>query len=427
MALASVVLFGVWPAVWAARQPANDALRHVRHSSGRLGVFRDGLIVAEISLAVVLLIGSALLGRSLYNLLESGTGAQHANALTMKLSPSANGMGNPSRQAAALGRLLAEMQRAPGVQAAGITSSLPPNVSQMRTSLPVVDASGAEQDLSFEIVAASQGVFDALGIPVLAGRTFADADTSESGPVVILSRKASERFFPDGDAIGRPLKAFAADRRGDAPTVVGLVGDVKFAGLEAPPDGAIYLPYTQRSFTNQYLVVRSSAAAGSPAATIRGSIRAIDPSLAVSDVRSVAELVTAATARPRFQASILVLLATLALALAAVGVYGVVTHVVGQRTRELAVRMALGARPSEVMRMILRKAVLLSAAGATIGVVLSLASARAIEGFLYGVSPLDWPSFAGAAIFAVGLGVSAALWPALRATNVDPAVLLRIG
>jgi ABC-type antimicrobial peptide transport system permease subunit len=108
-------------------------------------------------------------------------------------------------------------------------------------------------------------------------------------------------------------------------------------------------------------------------------------------------------------------------------VYGVVTHVVGQRTRELAVRMALGARPSEVMRMILRKAVLLSAAGATIGVVLSLASVRAIEGFLYGVSPLDWPSFAGAAIFAIGLGVSAALWPALRATNVDPAVLLRTG
>ena len=425
MTLLSVVAFGVWPAVWAARQSANDALRQVRHSPGRLAVLRDGLVVAELSLAVILLIGSALLGRSLYNLLESGTGVEHTDSLTMKLNFSAEAARSAAAQSALADRLLSAVRATPGIQAVGLTSSLPPNVSQMRTSLPVVDIAGSTQELSFEIVAVGGDVFSALGVPVLAGRPFSESDTAESPQVVILSKNASERFFPHGDAIGRALPAFATSAAKSAPIVVGTVGDVKFAGLDAPPDGAIYVPHTQRSFRTQYLVVRTRGGSGAPVAELRAAIRAVDPSLALSDIRSVSDLVTAATARPRFHTSVLVLLAAFAISLAAVGLYGVVAHVVGQRTPELAVRMALGATPSEVLRMIMVKALLLSALGSAIGVALSYASARAIESFLYGVRPLDWPSFAASALLAVVIGAVAALWPALRATKVQPAAILR--
>ena len=425
MTLLSVMVFGVWPAVWAARQPTNYARRQVRHSPGRLAIFRDGLVVAELSLAVILLIGSALLGRSLHNLLESGTGVEHADALTMKLNFSAEAARSAAAQAALADRLLAAVRATPGIQAVGLTSSLPPNVSQMRPSLPVVDAAGSVQELSFEIVAAGGEVFSALGIPILAGRRFSESDTAESPPVVILSKSASERFFPHGDAVGRALPAFATSVGQSAPIVVGTVGDVKFAGLDAPPDGAIYVPHTQRSFRTQYLVVRTGAGSSAPVAALRAAIRAVDPSLALSDIRSVSALVTAATARPRFHTSMLVLLAVFAMSLAAVGLYGVVAHVVGQRTPELAVRMALGATPSEVLRMIMAKALVLSALGSAIGVALSYASARAIESFLYGVRPLDWPSFAASALLAVVIGAVAALLPALRATKVQPAAILR--
>jgi hypothetical protein len=324
----------------------------------------------------------------------------------------------------ALDRLLAEVRRAPGVRAVGITSSLPPNVSQMRTSLPVMDRTGAERELSFDIVAASGGVFEALGVPLLEGRSFGDGDTADATPVVILSKKASERFFPVGSAAGQVLHAFAANRAKGDPLVVGVVGDVKFAGLEAPPDGAIYLPFTQRSFPTQYLVVRSSVGAADPAA-VRGIVRAVEPGLALSEVRSARDLVGAATARPRFQASVLLLLAALAISLAVVGLYGVITHVVGQRTPELALRMALGATRHEVLRMILSKAIGLSVLGVGLGLGLSFASVRLIAGFLYGVEPFDWPSFVAAAGFAIALALFAACGPALRATRVDPAAVLR--
>jgi len=426
IALLSVLVFGVWPAVWAARRPASDALRQVRHSPGGLAIFRDGLIVSEISLAVVLLVGSTLLGRSLYNLMATGTGAGNGDAVTMKLNLSPDPTGSASRQAALADRVLMELRMTPGVQAAGLASSLPPNVSQMRTSLAAIDAAGAPQEVAVEIVAAGGDVFPALGVPVVAGRSFSDTDTAESGQVVILSKQAADRFFPQGDAVGRGLQAFATDRGKPAPTVVGVVGDVKFAGLDAPPDGAIYVPHTQRSFRTQYLVVRANDGPASVAA-IRAALRRIDPSLAVSEVRSLGDLVTAATARPRFQASLLILFAVLALALATVGLYGVITHVVGQRAQELAVRMALGATRADVLGMILRKALLLTVVGATIGLGVSYGSARAIESFLYGVSALDWPSFALSALFAVGVGVAAAMGPAIRATRVNPAESLRAG
>ncbi len=419
-AVIAVLLFGVAPAMWGARRPASDALRQSRHSHRGLAVWRDGLVVAEIALAVVLLVGSALLGRTLFNLIDSGSGAGNGGAMTVQLSLPLNVSGGRF-----IDRLLAELRTMPEVTAAGVTSSVPPNVSQMRTSLPALTTNGAERDVTVEVVAASGGVFDALGVRLLSGRTFTDADTADSMPVVILSQKASDWFFPNHDAIGQGLRAFASGRDRKAPVVIGVVDDLKFAGLDAEPDGALYMPYTQRSFRTQYLVVSAKSSAAWLMPQIREAIRKIDPSLAVSEVRSLHALIDAAAAQPRFQASVLVLFAVLATALAGVGLYGLMTHVVAQRSPELAIRMALGATRSGVLAMVMAKALRLVAVGAGIGVVLAYFSAGAIAGLLFGVAPVDVASFAGAVLFAFVIGAAAAWSPARRATSVEPAITLR--
>ena len=421
MTSVSLLLFGIGPAVWSARRSAHEALRSSMPSPAGLSRIRDAVVVAEIALAVVLLIGSALLGRSLYNLMQSGSGAENGGAVTVKLNLSGEGTMAPMMLA---DRLLAEMAATPGVQAVGVASSLPPNISQMRTSLVARDLTGADQDVTVEIVAASGGVFTALGVPVLAGRTFSDSDTTHSDRVVILSKTASERFFPDGDAVGRGLRVFASGGQPDS-TVVGVVGDVKFAGMDAPPDGAIYVPHTQRSFRTQYLVVRAGGATGPAIQLIRKAVRRVDASLAVSDIRTVADLVTAATARPRFQSALLALFAFLALSLAGIGLYGVITHIVGHRAREFAVRLALGATPTDLLRLVLSKALVLSAIGAVIGTGLSLALGRAMASLLFGMSPIDAPSFIAAVALALAIGMAAAVGPAIRAARLQPSATLR--
>jgi predicted permease len=389
-------------------------------SPASLSRIRDAVVVLEIALAVVLLIGGALLGRSLMNLMQSGTGAAHQQAVTAKLNLADEMPGGGN---AVIDRLLADLASQPGVAAAGVASSLPPDISQMRTSLTATDAAGRTEDVPVEIVAASGGVFSALGVPLLEGRTFTEADAADAAAVVILSKTASKKFFQDRQAVGAELSVFGG--KGQASRVIGIVDDVKFAGMEAPSAAALYVPHAQRRFRTQYVVVRANTPSETTVAVIRKVARGVDGTLATSDIRTVAELTTAAMGRPRFQTALLVLFALTALLLAGIGLYGVVTQSVNDRTREFAVRLSLGAVPSSLFRMVMRRALGLAGIGAAIGLAAGVAVSQTLAAFLFGVDRLDAVSFAIAIAIAVAGATIAAMGPAVRVSRLHPASTLR--
>ena len=420
MTVLSVLLFAVGPALWASRRPAYAALRSTMPSPSGLSRVRDAVVVLEIALAVVLLIGGALLGRSLRNLMHSGSGAAHGEAVTAKLNFAGD---RTDGSHPVVDRLLTELARQPEVAAAGIASSLPPNISQMRTSLSAADPAGRSEDVPVEIVAVSGGVFNALGVPLLEGRTFSDGDDAGAPSVIIVSKTASKKFFQHRPAVGSELAVFGGKEK--ASRVIGIVDDVKYAGMEAPSAAAIYVPHGQRRFRTQYLVVRPSAPGDATVAVIRQAVRRVDETLATSDVRAISELTTAATGRPRFQTGLLGLFALSALLLAGIGLYGVVTQSVSDRTREFAVRLSLGAAPATLFGMVMQRALLLAGAGASLGLVSGIALSRTLAAFLFGVDRLDPLSFTIAIGMAVVCAALAAMGPALRISRLDPASTLR--
>jgi ABC-type antimicrobial peptide transport system permease subunit len=212
----------------------------------------------------------------------------------------------------------------------------------MRTSLNTVNQTGRSEDVPVEIVAVSGGVFNALGVALVEGRTFSEADSAGTSPVVILSKVAVKKFFPDRQAVGGELAVFSGNGQPSS-RVVGVVDDVKFGGMEAPSAAAIYVPSAQRRFRIQYLVVRAATPTDATVAFIRQVVRRVDGTMATSDIRTVSQLTAAAIARPRFQTALLALFAISALLLAGTGLYGVVTQSVSERRREFAVRLTLGA------------------------------------------------------------------------------------
>ncbi len=426
VAVTTTLLFGTLPAWRAARGANMAALRESRNPS-RASTRRSHavLIVVEIALAVVLLIGGSLLARSLAALVGSGFGVRDHNVVTLKLNLSAHGFTEPVEQAAYFARLLPAVAGVAGVQSAGVLSSLPPNVSQMHTSVAVADpVTGRTHEATVEIVAASEDSFTALGVPLVNGRRFASTD-GRGRRVVILSAEAARRLFPDREPIGSHIALGPSDSGAPDPEVIGVVGDVKYSGLDAAPNGAIYLPLMQRPFRVVYLVVRSIGDPITVIGAVRKTVTAVDGTVAVSDVRSLDAVVSDAAAQPRFRTTLLLALAGLAVVLAAVGLYGVMAHAAGERSAEFGVRMALGATPSDLLLLVARQGLTLTACGAILGVAAALALRRVLSAFLYGVGTTDPLSFAFATAFVLLVAAVATLGPARRAARADPTRTLR--
>jgi putative ABC transport system permease protein len=275
------------------------------------------------------------------------------------------------------------------------------------------------------VVAVSAKVFTTLGVPLMAGRPFGPADTEAAPRVLVLSAMAARHMFPDGDAIGRTFPFGSAAPGAGDPEIVGIVGDVKYSGLGAAPDGAIYLPYPQRVFKSTYLVVRTAGSPELSASSIRRAILAIEPTTGISGVRSLDAAVSDAVAQPRFRTWLLMLLAGLALVMAAVGLYGVLSYTVAQRTSEIGLRMALGASSGDVMAMIVKQGVALTTAGLAVGSITAYFLNRTLAAFLYGVGPTDVLSFVAAGTVIAVVGVAATFVPTRRAMMVDPLIALR--
>ena len=326
------------------------------------------------------------------------------------------------------GRILERVQRLPGVVTAGAVNRLPLTGDWWSIGYAVPGqpppARGEQPSASGRV--ATPAYFRAMGIPVRSGRPFGAADDASARPVAVVSESLARGAWPGEDPLGRRI---VIDERETA-TIVGVVADARLAGPDAAAPPVIYVPFAQATFGlfpdwGMDLVVRASARPAALAGAVREQVAAVDPSLPVFSVRTGDDLVAASWARRRVGLTLLGVFASLAALLAAVGLYGVVSHSARQRTREIGVRMALGARPRDISRLVFRESIALAAAGAAIGLAGAAASGRLLSSLLFGVRPGDPVTVAasGAALALVGL--AAALAPARRASRLDPLVALR--
>ena len=385
---------------------------------------RRALTIGELAVSVVLLVGSLLLGRSLIRLLHTDLGVEVDRVVTASMSLSSNRDFTSAQQTAAVNRVLDDVRTLPGVRSAGVGTVLPPTESRIVLTLRGANA------VSYQAAAipATPGYFQALGIRLLKGRFFTDADGENHPPVMIMSADTARHFFGDGDPLGRtlslPVFKDGATRNADM-TLVGVIAEVKYSGLEKPADNSIFRPFAQQPWPNVFLIARTQVDPRTLTTALPQRIAQIDPGIVVSKVSPLDAVVLDAAAQPRLRTMVIGGLTGLALALALVGLYGVISRSVTQRTSEIGIRMALGATWSDIINMVVSEGMVLAIAGVVVGIAISFAATRVLATFLYGITPTDAVSFAVASGSLLVFALIASYLPARRASRIDPAVALR--
>ncbi len=426
-ALVAAVLFGLTPALEATRAPVAATLRDETGSSGsRRKVGARGLLVAsQMALSTVLLFGAGLFVRSLQEASALDVGFSTRAAAVVKVESGANEYSTEERVAfiEELGRRLASQ---PVVESFGLTARMPLDVGVTQTAfdVPGVDPPPDRNQHVLEMAPITPGFFETMGIPLLEGRAFDETDRDGAPLVTILSKAAADQFWPGESAIGKTL---IRDPDGsDALTVVGVAGNVKIWSLGEGPRPYMYRPYLQGlEFSGFSITARGNAPPGEIAALVRAEARAIDPEIFLTQVGTLEDHLGYVYFLPRMAAVMLSLVGVLALSLASMGLYGMVSYGVSRRTREVGIRMALGAERSEVIRMVLMSGLTLVGIGAGIGIVASVGLGQIVEQFLYGVGGLDPVTiFAAPLMLALVAGLATYL-PARRAARVDPVRALR--
>ena len=385
---------------------------------------RCALLVLEVAVSVVLLVGATLLGRSLVNLLYTDLGVVTNRVVTASMNLAVDRELGSGQQIALINRVLEQLRGLPRVEAVGVGTSLPPNESRMLLTMRGADAI----DYQAAAVPSTPGYFPALGVRLLKGRFFTESDDADHPPVMIMTSDTASRFFGEGDPIGRTLfLPVLRDGRAqnDTITLVGVVDNVKYAGLERPADNAVYRPFAQQPWPTVFLVARTDGETSALRATLQTQIAGVDRAIAVSAVSTLDDVVSDAAAQPRFRTLLFAAFAGLALALAMVGLYGVVSYSVSQRTTEIGIRMALGGSARDVIRMIVGEGLSLALGGVVVGIASAYALSRTLVALLYGVAPSDPASFALASGSLMLLALLASYVPARRATSIEPSVALR--
>ena len=426
LAVLTGVVFGLAPALFAARTSAGDALREGgrRVSSGRAGArTRDALVAVEVALAAMLLIGAGLTVLSFSRLLRVHPGFNAHNAVMFELGlPAASYP--PERVAAAHHQLVERLRSMPGVTQVGASSHVPLAGGNMTTGLeiegrPVVPP---ERPAEVNYRVTTDGFTAAVGMTVRRGRAITAGDAADGWRVATISETAADRLFRGEDPIGRRVRV-----SGDTAwlNIVGIIGDVRHASLESAPATDVYIPIEREPSNFMRYVVRTSGAASALAPDIRRAVRAFDASLPIVGLETLESVVARASVPRRFAMLLLGSFAVIALVLAVGGVYAMVAYAVSQRTQELAVRVALGARPSEVVRTVMARGLGAVGIGLVAGVVLAFVLGRAMSALLYGVNVHDPVIYFAAPALLGVVAVVSALLPALRASRVDPIVALR--
>ena len=428
IALVTGLLFGLVPALLSSASPDQALREGGRHGAGPRGRRALGaLVVSEVALSLVLLTGAGLLIRSFIRLQNVHPGFDAADVLTARVSLPGGRYPRPSDAVAFFDNALDRVRTLPGVQSAAGIAFLPLAGPGIGTSFYRLDrptpADG--QAPSTQVRPVTPGFFRTMGIPHRAGRDFTEADREDSPAVAIVGDAVVRLLYPGEDPIGKRLHVNARGPKGQQVEIVGVVGDIKMGSLDAETQPAVYLPHSQLSVGLLTFVVRTGVPPLSLATAVGGAVRSIDPQLALADVRPMADVVDTTLARPRTLSVLLTAFALMALMLAGVGVYGVMSYSVSQRTREIGVRMALGATAESVFRMVLGHALRLVCLGVAIGVLASAGLTRLLESLLFQTPPRDAVTFAATALVLVLVATFASLAPARRGTRITPVEALR--
>ena len=422
------LLFGLAPAIQASETNVNAVLTEGGRggTAGRGGRrMRNALVVFEVALAVVVLIGAGLLMRSFVRLRAADPGFQPSGLLTFRLPLAGGRNAAPGRRAAFFQEVEDRIAALPGVRGVGAVNALPLGGLGGGTAFAVADrpAPPPDQRPMALLRTASPAYFRAMGIPLLAGRAFAVSDTAQAPPVVIVNRKLASRFWPAENPIGGRLAVDAIGGR--VAEVVGVVGDVKPESLEGEAWPTIYNPYAQAPASTMVVVVRTGQAPRSLAAAVEREVHGLDAAQPVADVRTMEDVLAGVLAGPRFNAALLGIFAQIAFVLAAVGIYGVISYDVSQRTHEIGIRAALGAQPAAVLKLILGQGARLAACGIALGMAAAFALTRLMANLLYEVKPTDAWTFSAVPLLLGAVALLASYIPSRRAMALDPMAALR--
>ena len=433
VALTTGIVFGLVPAFWGPRVELTDALKEgSRGTTTGGGILRKALVVSEVALSLLLLVGAGLMLRSFSLLRNVNPGFRTDHALTLRVSlPVPEGRisdADSDRFMSFYDRALTRLGQLPGVTAVGATNMIP------------LDGRGTDRLIEIEGYVprdssdmpdaqnrqATPGWFAAMGIPLVQGRFIEPSDDEKAPHVVVVSDAFVKRFFPNGDAIGRRLRLGKLTADFPWATIVGVVGDVRGFSLEEPPLPTMYWPVAQiRSTPSLAIVLRTQGDPSALASAVRAAIAEIDPGQPLYDLQPLDQLVAKSLDQRRFTLALMLLFGVIALVLSASGIYGVMSFAVTQRTQEIGIRMALGARAFDVLKIVVGSGMFLALLGVVVGLIGAFALTRLMASLLFGVSPTDLVTFGLVTFGLLGVAMLACYIPARRATKVDPLVALR--
>jgi putative ABC transport system permease protein len=420
--LLTSVMFGLAPAFQLGGRGASLKERGVA-GGVRSRRLRTGIAIAEVALAVMVVAGAGLLVRSFVALTARDPGFVPDQVLSFNLAMVK--LPDAAARARAATALMDRLSQLPGVDSAGASTGMPAVTPQRGTRFEVAGRQLTPDEDGAYFVAATPDYFRTVRTPVLRGRAFARTDATGAQPVVVVNRTLADAVFSGVDPVGQRLRILNPEYPNDWRTIVGVVGDVRYRGLADDVQPTVYTSFEQTPFLWLYVMVRSPGDVTALTRSIRGVVRAVDPAMSAANVRQLTDVVSGSVEEPRVSMLLVSGFAVLALILAAVGIYGVIAYSVSQRTREIGVRMAVGADRRSVLTLVIREGVVMALAGVAIGVGLALAAASRMRELLVDVTAHDPLAFAGAATLLIGVAVAASYIPARRATRVDPLTALR--
>jgi putative ABC transport system permease protein len=426
----TALAFGLVPALQATKTDLNEALKEGgRGSTGgvRGASLRSALVISEVALSLMLLVGAGLMVRSFMRLQRVDPGLNVDNLLTMEIySPGAR-YKERSNVADFYRQLVDRIDDVAGVESVAASSALPLGGGgfylgrQFLVEGRAEPPAGPDNPAQWNVV--TPGYFGTLGIKVVKGRAFNDRDTTQSTPVIIINETLAREMFYNEEPLGKRIRSWRDENT--LREIVGVVQDTRYFGRDDELRSLVYVPHSQDSWRSMSLAVRTSGDPSGFAGAIRNAISDMDKDLAVSRVQTMKQILNDSVATPRFNMLLLAIFAGVAMVLAAVGIYGILSYAVAQRTHEIGVRMALGARATDVLKLVVGQGLKLTLAGVAIGLAAAFGVTRVMESLLYEVSATDPVTFAAIALLLAGVALAASFIPALRATRVDPMVALR--
>jgi putative ABC transport system permease protein len=430
VSLITGIVFGLLPALHASNPNLSETLKEGGRSSAQGtsgGRLRSFLAATEVALALVLLIGAGLMARSFLRLQDVNPGFDAQHVLTVGFFlPSTKYKDGPSI-VSFYSELLSKAESLPGVISASAIDTLPLDTGGNVLGFVIenrLPQSPSENTADAEVRIVTENYFRTMGIPLMRGRLFESQDGPKAPEVIVINQTMANRYFPGEDPIGKRI-TLGDPKSGAWMTIVGIVSDTRHEALTAEPYSQMYGVYTQSPRRALNLVLRTSGDPISLVTAIRSRVAAVDGDLPLSNVRTMEQILSESTLRPRFNMLLITIFAVVAMTLASVGVYGVISYSVSQRTHEIGVRIALGAHPGDIFKMVVGQGLRLAIVGVGVGVVAAFALTRVMEGLLYGVQATDPLTFVAISVGLTAIVLMASYLPALRATKVDPMISLR--